>query len=76
MSRKCRNHSGELKAKVALATFKGDQTTSELAAQFGVHPSRASQRKRELQEKAAKLFDGKDGKAVHKSLEEIDALDQ
>tara|TARA_B100000678_G_scaffold202665_1_gene170565 strand:- start:8536 stop:8733 length:198 start_codon:yes stop_codon:yes gene_type:complete len=41
---------------------------------FGVHPTQASQWKRELQEKASGLFDGKDGKAAHKSQEEIDAL--
>lgn len=74
MSRKRRQHSGEFKAKVALAALKGDQTTSELAARFDVHPTQASQWKRELQEKASGLFDGKDGKAAHKSQEEIDAL--
>jgi len=51
MSRKRRQHSDEFKAKVTLAALKSDQTTSELAARFGVHSTQMSQWKRELQEK-------------------------
>ncbi|MBY5931223.1 transposase [Halomonas sp. DP8Y7-3] len=76
MSRKRRHHSGEFKAKVTLAAPKGDQTTPELAARFGVHPTQVSQWKSELQEKASGHFDGKGGKAAHKNQEEIDALCQ
>ncbi|MGM0786050.1 MAG: transposase [Pseudomonadota bacterium] len=74
MSRKRRQYSSDFKAKVALAALKGDQTTSELAARFEVHPSMVSQWKRELLDNAAGLFDGKSGKAVQKSQEEIDIL--
>ena len=34
-----RNHSAAFKAKVALASLKGDKTMSELATQFDVHPN-------------------------------------
>ena len=37
--RKRRNHSPELKAKVAIAALKGDKTLGELAQQFDVHPT-------------------------------------
>ncbi len=74
MSKKRRQYSGDFKAKVALAALKGDQTTSELAARFEVHPSMVSQWKRELLDNAAGLFEGKGGKAAQKSQEEIDTL--
>jgi transposase-like protein len=37
MSTKRRKFSGVFKAKVALAAVRGDKTTAELAARFGVH---------------------------------------
>ncbi|WP_416138905.1 transposase [Halomonas sp. HK25] len=46
MSKKRRQYSSEFKAKVAFAALKGDETTSVLAARFGVHPSMVSQWKR------------------------------
>lgn len=33
-----RRHTGEFKAKVALAALKADRTINELASQFQVHP--------------------------------------
>ena len=56
MSRKRKQHSGELKARVALAAVKGDRTTSELAAKFEVHPTQVTQWKRQLLEGAAGIF--------------------
>lgn len=56
MSRKRRQHSPGLKAKVALAAWKGDRTAAELAGQFSVHPTQVSQWKRELLESAEGLF--------------------
>ncbi len=56
MSRKRKQHSGELKARVALAAVKGDRTTSELAAKFEVHPTQVTQWKRQLLEGAAEIF--------------------
>ena len=43
-----RNHSAELKAKVALAAVRGDRTLSELASQFDVHPNQITQWKTEV----------------------------
>ena len=39
--RKRRKHSSAFKAKVALATVKGDHTLAELAEQFEVHPNQS-----------------------------------
>lgn len=39
MRPKRRNHSNAFKAKIALATVKGDRTLAELAMQFEVHPN-------------------------------------
>ena len=45
-----------LKAKVALAAMRGDRTTSELASQFGVHPTQIGQWKRQLLDGANEVF--------------------
>jgi len=39
MGKKRKKYSPEFKAKVALAAVKNDETISELAARFGVHPT-------------------------------------
>ena len=46
--RRRRNHSPALKAKVALAAIRGEQTLSELAQQFDVHPNQSKQWKDQL----------------------------
>ncbi|WP_373862954.1 IS3 family transposase [Halomonas halmophila] len=75
MSRKRRQYSADFKAKVALAALKDDQTTSEIAARFEIHPTMVSQWKRELLENANGVFESKgDGKAAQKTQEEIDTL--
>jgi transposase-like protein len=53
--------SGEFKAEVALEAVRGIKTANEIAQDFGVHPTQAGQWKRELQERAASLFDAKRG---------------
>ena len=53
-----RNHSSAFRAKVALAALKGDQTLSELAVQFDVHPTQITQWKAQLLERAASIFEG------------------
>jgi transposase len=70
MSRKRKQHSASLKARVALAALKGDRTTSELAAKFQVHPTQVSQWKRQLQEGAEELF----GRDRQGELREQEAL--
>ena len=53
MSRKRRHLSGTFKAQVALAAARGDKTTAELAAKFGVHGNQVSAWKKQLLEGAA-----------------------
>jgi transposase-like protein len=60
MSRRSRrNHSGIFKAKVAFAAMKGDKTLAQLAQQFDVHANQITDWKKQLEENAESLFDGK-----------------
>ena len=43
MRRPRRNHSPQVKAKVALEALRGEHTLAELAAQFDVHPNQITQ---------------------------------
>ena len=56
MAKKRRRIEAPLKAKVALAAVRGDKTTAQLAAQFGVHGNQVSAWKRQLLDSAAELF--------------------
>ena len=53
-----RNHSPAFKAKVALAAIRGEQTLSELAQQFDVHPNQIKQWKEHLLAGMPEVFDG------------------
>jgi len=53
-----RNHSPQFKAKVALEAIKGEQTVTELAQRFDVHPNQITQWKTQLLERSADAFDG------------------
>lgn len=59
MSKKRNQYSASFKSKIALAALKGDQTTSEIAARFQIHPTMVSTWKRELLDNASDLFEGK-----------------
>ena len=54
-----RNHSPAFKAKVALAALKGENTMSELAMQFDVHPNQIKQWKDQLLEGVTDAFKDK-----------------
>jgi len=56
MGAKRRRIEAAVKAKAALAAVRGERTTSELASQFGVHPTQIGQWKRRLLEAAPELF--------------------
>ena len=58
MGAKRRRIESALKAKAALAAVRGDRTTSELASQFGVHPTQIGQWKRQLLDGAVEMFSG------------------
>ena len=56
MDRKRRPHAAGFKAKVALAAVRGVKTTSELASEFGDHPTQIAKWKKQLMEGSAKIF--------------------
>jgi transposase-like protein len=58
-TKKCKVHPPELKAKVELEALRGVGTINEIGQEFGVHPVQVSQWKRDIQEKAGTLFEGK-----------------
>jgi transposase-like protein len=70
MNRKRRRFSGAFKAKVALAAVRGDKTTAELAAKFGVHGNQVSEWKRQLLEGAPELFADRRSRDANGAAEE------
>ena len=51
-----RNHTAAFKAKVALAAAKEEQTLTELAQRFDLHPNQITQWKNQLLERATEVF--------------------
>ena len=54
----------EFKAKVALAAIRGDQTVSELASLYKVHPNQITTWKRQAQDQLVATFDNKKAKSL------------
>ena len=73
MSNKRKKYNPEFKAKVALAALKNEETTSELAARFGVHPTMIAAWKRTLLDDAPDVFD-KGQKSRKQTEEHVDEL--
>ena len=79
MRRPRRNHSAAFKAKVAIAAVKGDQTLTQLAERFDVHPNQITQWKAELLERAVEVFasaadkreQGPDIKSLHAKIGQL-----
>ena len=63
---KRRNHDAGFKARVALEAVKGERTVSELAAEYGVHPTMIHTWKKALLEGASGVFErgGKTAPAI------------
>ena len=51
--------SNEFKAKVALATLKGNNTMSQISSEYGVHPTQITNWKKIVQTGLPELFSGK-----------------
>jgi len=70
MARKRRRFEAPFRAKVALAAVRGDKTTAELAAKFGVHGNQVSSWKKQLLEHAPELFE--DGRLQKRNADSAD----
>ncbi len=51
-----KRYSAEIKAKVALEAIKGQKTTNEIAAEYGVHPSQIAQWKKQALDELPQIF--------------------
>ncbi len=51
-----RQHSAEIKAKVALAAVRGERTVNEIASMYGVHPAMIAKWKKQLIEEMPQIF--------------------
>ncbi len=80
MGKKRNNYSPQFKAKVALEALKNEQTSAQLSAKYGVHPTMISSWKKALLDGASDVFakgkkSSQQGEADVKSLyEEIGRL--
>jgi len=72
MSHKRRQHSGEFKARVALAAIRGEKTVNEWASEYGVHPVQISQWKRAVQDEVPRILASRRGRR-EKEEEELKA---
>ena len=58
-AKKRKVHSPEFKAKLGLEALRGVKTINEIGQEYGVHPVQVGQWKKEIQEQAKTLFEGK-----------------
>lgn len=72
--RKRRNHDAGFKARVALEAVKGERTVSELAAEYGVHPTMIHQWKKSLLDGAADIFERGSKKSAEVDEETVRSL--
>jgi transposase-like protein len=54
----------EFKVKIALAAIRGDQTVTELASLYKVHPNQITTWKRQAQDQLVAAFDNKKAKSL------------
>ncbi len=70
MARIYKKHGNSFKAKVALEAIKEKKTLSELSQEYSIAPTQISTWKKQLEDSASKIFEGKEGNYK----EEIDRL--
>ena len=73
-AKKRKVHTPEFKAKVGLEALRGAKTVNEIGQQYGVHPVQIGQWKKEIQEQARTLFEGKRGPKPVAAHQEPDLL--
>lgn len=76
MTKKRRTYGASFKARVALAAYRGDKTTAQLAGKFGVHGNQISSWKRRLLEGAAEVFADGRRRKDEPSVEEEELFEQ
>ena len=57
-----KRYSASLKAKVALEAIKGQKTTNEIAAEYGVHPTQITQWKKQALDGLPDLFSSRESR--------------
>jgi transposase len=72
MARIYKKHGSSFKGKVALEALRERKTHAELCQEFGVSSTQISTWKKQLEEEATKIFEGKQQKSDQKS--EIERL--
>lgn len=73
-AKKRKVHTPEFKARVGLEALQGVKTINEIGQQYGVHPAQVAQWKKEIQEQAKTLFEGKRGPKPIAEHQEPDLL--
>jgi transposase len=73
-AKKRKVHTPEFKAKVGLEALRGVKTVNEIGQQYGIHPAQVGQWKKEIQEQAKTLFEGKRGPKPIAEHQEPDLL--
>jgi transposase-like protein len=73
-AKKRKVHAPEFKAKVGLEALRGVKTINEIGQEYSVHPVQVGQWKKEIQEQAKALFEGKRGPKPMATHEEPDRL--
>ena len=76
MARKRRNFGAAYKAKVALSACRGEKTTAQLAAEFGIHASQITAWKKQLLEGAVGLFEDGRTKRAEEAADEEELYEQ
>ena len=67
-----KQYGGQLKAKVAVAAIRGEQTANEIASAYGIHPVQVSKWKVHLLKGAPQIFEK--WRATHGEQELLDSL--
>ncbi|GAB61564.1 transposase [Candidatus Jettenia caeni] len=64
-----KRYSGEFKAKVAIEAIKGEKAASEIAGEYGVHPTQIAQWKKQVMDEIPKIFSTKKERDARKEEE-------